>query len=178
MQDEFELTYLLKEFPKNFFEEANGKEILDIYIPSIAERRILRIRKLGDRYEITKKQLVNGTDSSHQTENTISLTREEFEELAVAKGKRVRKIRYYFTEDNVNYEVDVFQDELKGLVLVDVEFKSNEEKSTFVPPHWVLADVTQEEFIAGGALSDSTYTDIEKELSRYNYISIQIALSM
>lgn len=174
MQNEFELTYLLKEFPKNFFEEANGKEILDIYIPSVAKQRILRIRKLGDRYEITKKQLVNGTDSSHQTENTIPLTKEEFEELAVVKGKRVRKIRYYFIEDNVNYEIDVFQDELKGLVLVDVEFISNEEKNKSRAPHWVLADVTQEKFVAGGALSDSTYTDIEKELSRYSYQKISI----
>ncbi len=168
MQDEFELTYLVKEVPAGVFASPN-KEILDIYIPATADHAILRIRKSGDKYEITKKVPAHGTDSSHQIENTIPLTEDEFGDLAQLSGKRVRKLRYYYNEAGTEYEIDVFQDRLTSLVLADVEFSSNEDKAKFVPPTWVLADVTQEKFVAGGMLCGKSYTDIESELASYNY---------
>ena len=66
-------------------------------------------------------------------------------------------------------EIDVFADELKGLVLIDFEFSTENEKSTFKIPDIALADVTQEEFIAGGLLAGKTYNDISSELKRFNY---------
>lgn len=174
MQEEFELTYLAKNLPINFSIETKSKEILDIYLPASSEHSTLRVRKRGDVYEITKKEPVLGTDSSYQNENTIPLTKDEFDELATLKGKRVRKIRYYFEEEGATYEIDVFQDALEGLVLVDVEFNSNEEKTKFLPPNWVLADVTQENFVAGGVLSGKSYADIESDLSKYRYKQIVI----
>jgi len=171
MQEEFELTYLMREMPKGVL-ESEFKEILDIYLPASSDHAHLRVRKSGEKYEITKKHPVHGTDSSHQIENTIPLTEEEFNELAQLPGKRVRKIRYYYNERGVDYEIDVLQDGLKGLVLVDVEFSSNEQKTKFTPPAWILVDVTQEKFIAGGMLCGKVYSDIESELNRYNYIRI------
>lgn len=175
MTEEFELTYLAKKFPPEFSFGRNSKEILDIYAPASADHATLRMRKCGDKYEITKKEPVSGSDSSHQIENTIPLTKEEFTDLGTVQGKRVRKIRHYYEEGGVLYEIDVFQDALTGLVLVDVEFKSNEEKSVFVPPAWVLADVTQEKFVAGGMLCGKSYSDIESDLARYGYIPISEA---
>lgn len=87
-------------------------------------------------------------------------------------GKRVRKIRYYYNENGQPYEVDIFKDNLDGLVLVDVEFGSKEEKSKFSVPDWFLAEVTQEEFIAGGMLCGKKYSDIEKGLEKFNYKKI------
>ena len=168
MSEEFELTYLAKSLPETLF-LSPAKEILDIYIPASADHAILRIRKRGDSYEITKKQPVQENDSSHQIENTILLTKDEFDELSCIEGKRVRKVRYQYSEANSEYEVDVFQDDLKGLVLVDVEFNSPQEKSAFTPPVWLLADVTQEEFIAGGVLCGKKYSDLEDELSTHGY---------
>lgn len=171
MQEEFELTYLVKELPADV-PASPCKEILDIYLPRASEHPILRLRKSGDKYEMTKKQPVSGTDSSHQTENTIPLTEAEFTELSTLSGKRVRKIRYYYSEKGINYEVDVFQDELHGLIVVDVEFSSNEEKALFTPPDWVLADVTQEKFIAGGMVCGKSYSDIELHLDKFEYQKI------
>lgn len=172
MQEEFELTFLIKNFPEDFSIKLPSKEILDIYIPKESEHATLRIRKNGDSYEMTKKEPVSGTDSSHQTENTIPLTKQEFDDLANLPGKRLRKIRYYYSEDGTNYEIDVFKDELEGLVVVDIEFSSNEEKSEFNNPSWVLADVTQDKFIAGGVLCGKSYSDIEPELESRNYQKI------
>lgn len=174
MQEEFELTFLAKELPEGFSQNLPSKEILDIYIPKGVEHAILRIRKNGDSYEITKKQPVSGTDSSHQTENTIPLSKEEFDDLSELPGKRLRKIRYYYSENGTEYEIDIFKDQLEGLVVVDVEFSSNEEKAKFSAPEWVLADVTQDKFIAGGMLCGRSYADIQHELDSRNYKKIII----
>lgn len=172
MQDEFELTYLVKNLPENFSIEHESKEILDVYIPASAEHALLRLRKRGEIYEITKKVLASGTDSSHQIEYTIPLSEVEFDALRTVEGKKVRKIRHYYCEDGITYEIDVFQDALTGLVLVDVEFTSNETKNTFIPPLWFGSDVTQEKFVAGGVLCGKAYEDIEVELSTFGYNKI------
>ncbi len=175
MQDEFELTYLVKNLPEDFGRSHETREILDVYIPESSEHALLRLRKRGDVLEMTKKVLASGPDSSHQIEYTIPLLQEEFDALVKVEGKKVQKIRHYYIENGIMYEIDVFQGELNGLVLVDVEFKSHKEKSTFVPPVWFGADVTQETFVAGGVLCGKAYKDIEVELSTFGYNKIHHA---
>jgi len=167
---ELELTYLAKSIPEGVKE---GKEMLDIYIPKSAHHPILRIRKNGDKYEMTKKSPVKDGDSSVQKEHTILLTKEEFKELSQLEGKRVSKTRYIYNHNGRNAEIDVFHGELKGLVLVDFEFDSEEEKENFEIPDFCLAEVTQEKFLAGGMLCGKNYGDIEKNLERYGYKRLQ-----
>ena len=168
MQDEFERTFLVASIPEGLH-SCESKEILDIYLPHISDHPQLRIRKSGDRYDITKKQPAVEGDASHQIEQTIPLTKEEFAELSTLPGKRVHKLRYYYQEDGVAYEVDVFKDMLEGLILADVEFSSYEAMQNFTPAKWLLADVTQEKFIAGGMLCGKSYEDIEEDLAKYSY---------
>ena len=165
---EYERTYLAKYIPKDI-QSCKQKEISDMYIPATQEHPTLRIRKNGDTYEMTKKEPVRGTDSSMQEEQTIELTKEEFEVLARVPGKRVHKVRYYSKKGSERIEIDIFQGHLKGLVLVDVEFLSEEEKDKSAMPEFCLADVTQEKEVAGGMLCGKSYSDIEKFLKRYGY---------
>jgi len=169
--EEFELTYLAKELPADL-RDYPSKEVIDIYVPASTEHPVLRIRKFGSVHEITKKQPIKGGDSSHQLETTIPLTPEEFSTLSQVKGKKVSKTRYYYQRANTVFEFDIFRDALLGLVLVDVEFKSQEEKSVFVMPEFCLADVTQEKLTAGGMLCGKSYGDIEKDLEKFGYQKI------
>lgn len=166
--EELELTYLAKSLPTGL-KSAKQKEMLDIYLPSTSAHPTLRIRKNGDKHEMTKKEPIVEGDSSRQLENTIPLHPDEFAELSQLPGKRVQKTRYLYSEDGVNYEVDVFGGDLTGLVLVDVEFDSVEKKSKFTKPDWCLVEVTQEKFVAGGMLCDKKYSDIEGDLERFDY---------
>lgn len=168
MEIELERTFLLKKFPVDLG-TLRSIEVFDIYFPQAEEHPILRIRKKGDKYEITKKHPVEGVDSSRQSEETIPLSKEEWLEIAELKGKRVRKNRYYYPIGADVAEIDVFQDDLKGLVLVDVEFKEVDRKNNFVMPDFCLADVTQDKFTARGILAGKKYSDIEMELEKYNY---------
>jgi CYTH domain-containing protein len=166
--EELELTYLLK-YPPEGLKNSPSKELLDIYISPV-----LRIRKAGNKMELTKKVPIMEGDASRHMETTLSLSDEEYIELSQLPGKRVRKIRYSYEQSGTDFEIDVFQDGLKGLVLVDIEFDSVEKKDAFRIPDFCLVDITQEKFIAGGMLCGKTYTDIEKDLKRFGYQSVFI----
>jgi adenylate cyclase len=56
-----------------------------------------------------------------------------------------------------------------------VEFASLDEKARFVPPAWLGADVTQEEFVAGGMLCGKGYEDVAGELARFGYVPIGVS---
>ncbi len=166
--EELELTYLAKILPSGL-KDVEKKEMLDIYIPASSDHPTLRIRKNGDKHEITKKQPIVDGDASRQLETTIKLTPAEFADLSQLPGKRVQKTRYLYPENNVNYEIDVFGGDLSGLVLVDVEFATVQEKANFTAPEWCLAEVTQETFLAGGMLCGKKYAEIEQNLAKFGY---------
>lgn len=169
---ELELTFLAKELPREI-KTVKPTHIIDIYIPDMPEHSHLRLRQKGNNYEITKKLPVAEGDASEQIEQTIPLTEEEFTTLSTCSKKKVIKDRYRMIIEGKIAEIDVFADELKGLVLIDFEFSTENEKSTFKIPDIALADVTQEEFIAGGLLAGKTYNDIAPELERFNYQPIK-----
>lgn len=165
---ELEKTYLAKFIPKDL-RNCKKREIIDTYIPKSKAHPTLRIRKDGNKFEITKKEPIDSSDSSVQKEDMIPLSAAEFESLSKINGKKSSKTRHYYPFKNKIAEIDVFHGKLEGLVLVDFEFKTKEEKQSFEKPDFCLVDVTQEEFIAGGMLCGKTYKDIEKRLESFGY---------
>ena len=166
---EFELTFLARALPEGL---ANwpSMRLTDVYVPAnpVMHPR-LRLRQKGEAYEITKKVPLNSADASAHTEITIPLSPDEYRDLAGLNGRRVEKIRYSGLIDGNPAEVDVFVGALQGLVLIDFEFSDREQLEKFVVPRICLADVTQEEFIAGGMLSGKGFADIESRLRDFGY---------
>ncbi len=170
---ELEKTYLAKYIPINL-RSCRSKEIIDIYIPESSVHPSLRLRKNGSHFEMTKKEPAKEGDASHMIEQTIVLTEEEFNDLAKVDGKKVHKIRHYYDCNGRTAEIDVFQGALKGLVLVDFEFDTFEDKDSFDMPEFCLADVTQELFVAGGMICGKCYEDIEDDLARFGYKKLSV----
>jgi CYTH domain-containing protein len=165
---ELERTFLARYIPQGI-QSFDCKEIIDIYIPKAARHPVLRLRKSGDRYEMTKKEPIKEGDASHMNEQTITLTREEFDALKRVRGKMVHKFRYIYPFGANKAEIDVFQENLEGLVIIDFEFNSMEEKDSFKMPEFCLAEVTQDEALAGGMLCGKSYSNIESALKKYGY---------
>lgn len=165
--EEIELTFLPKKLPN--LSGCESKEILDIYLPSSTRHPHLRIRKSGEKYEITDKQPIVEGDASYQLESTVKIDKDIFAELSQVPGKRILKTRYFYKEGAHTYEIDVFGGDLAGLVVVEIEFSSLQEKSDFNAPDWLLVEITQEEFIAGGMLCGKKYTDIADRLASFGY---------
>lgn len=168
---ELERTFLVKFLPADL-QSNPSKEIVDCYIPESDPHPGLRLRKLGEKYELTKKRPVTAGDSSTQIEETIMLNESEFKAIKSLPAKQSRKIRYYVQHKNGKAEIDVFQDNLAGLVLADFEFTSQEEKAGFKMPDFCLVEVTQEDFLAGGRLAGRSYPDIESKLLKFGYKKI------
>jgi CYTH domain-containing protein len=165
---EREKTYLLKQLPAGLA-DCQSEIISDAYIPASTRHPILRLRRRGERYELTKKEPVEGNDSSRQMEHTIRLTSEEAAAFSDVKAKRATKRRYYCTVDGHQAELDLYQDELAGLAILDFEFESDEAMAALAMPDICLADVTQEAVFAGGVLAGKTYADLEPILAKYQY---------
>jgi CYTH domain-containing protein len=165
---ELERTFLAKYLPQGI-EIFDCKEIIDIYIPKGSRHPVLRLRKNGEKYEMTKKEPVREGDASNMNEQTITLAREEFDALKRIRGKIVHKFRYIYPFGPHTAEIDVFQEELEGLVIVDFEFNSLEEKDAFKMPAFCLAEITQDEALAGGMLCGKSYEEIGPVLEKYGY---------
>ena len=165
---ELERTFLLKRIPDGLL-KCKSMEISDLFIPKGSRHPVIRIRKNGDSLEMTKKSPLASNDSSRQNEQTIILSKEEYDALMKLEGKGFRKIRYYYNFNGREAQIDVYQDALKGLMIADFEFDSEEEKNSFEMPGFCLSDVTQEEFLAGGMLCGKRYSDIEQKLKEFGY---------
>jgi CYTH domain-containing protein len=129
------------------------------------KRNPLRIRQKGKKFELTKKFDIASYDESVKEEINVLVSKEEFKKLWPLTVKSLEKIRYYFPLKNgLLAEMDVYQKELKGLVVVEVEFKSVEQMNSFVPPKWFDRDVTLEHWSGNAYLAGKNFKDIKKYL--------------
>ena len=170
---ELERTFLAGRLPEGLA-DCPSHEMVDIYFPATVEHPVLRLRKKGDRMVLTKKTTIEEGDRSRFLEQTIELSEGEYTALSRLWGKRLAKVRYDYDYNGRKAEVDVFQDALEGLVLVDFEFNSVEEKEAFEKPEFCLAEVTHEEFIAGGMLCGKSYADIKDDLEKFAYEALKL----
>jgi adenylate cyclase len=88
-------------------------------------------------------QTIKSDGSLTRTEVEIEISKEQFDSLwGATEDKRVEKIRYEIPLEEHTIELDVYDGELKGLVIAEVEFVSVEESARFVPPDWFDKEVT------------------------------------
>ncbi len=101
---------------------------------------VIRIRQDNDRYELTYKS----EGLMARQEYNLPLTREAYEHLLTKiDGRLIQKKRYLVPlENHLTAELDVFEGDLAPLLLVEVEFSSEEEASSFTPPSWFGEEVT------------------------------------
>lgn len=171
---EREYTFLINSLPADI-DKFPSKIIEDNYIPANADHPVIRIRRNGEKYVITKKYPENSSDelngdSSRMVEHTIELSLDEYKSLNLLPGKRFKKRRFNYEINGYNAEVDIYLGDLSGLVVIDFEFESDEAMATFQKPDFVGSDVTQDSLVAGGMLCGKSYADIAKQLlSKYNY---------
>jgi len=173
---ELEKSYLAKAIPQGL-ENCPSKEIIDIYIPKSKGHAAIRIRKNGDSYVITKKTVLSKNSFHKSKEQTIEIDEEEFEILSQTPGKKIHKVRHLYNHNGFTAEVDIFQGPLKGLVMIDFEFKTQEELNNFVKPEFCLVDVRGDSILghifAGGVLCGKSYSDIQEELEKCNYKKLE-----
>lgn len=144
--------------------EKYSKVFRDLYI----HHTHLRLRTLADSatgrefIKLTKKL---ASDSPYvQMVGSIPLSPMEYEFISGLPGKWINKVRHYhFHRGNV-FSIDVFQDELEGLVLCEVEAGSLDELMRVAVPDYAMLDVTQDPFFTGGNLSRTSREELARKL--------------
>ena len=111
---------------------------------------VVRIRKEDDHYYMTYKAL----GFLEREEYNLPLTAESYDHLlAKADGSIIRKKRYLLPYLSYTIELDVFEGDLAGLLLAEVEFADTDKAAAFIPPDWFGRDVTYEECYHNNHLS-------------------------
>lgn len=80
-----------------------------------------------------------------RTEIEFPLTAKQFADAwQHTEGRRIDKTRYRLPIDDLVAELDVYHDDHQGLIVVEVEFESEDEADQFDPPVWFGRDVTDD----------------------------------
>lgn len=133
---EIERKYLIKTLPDN----------LDSFACRILEQGylntcpVVRIRRDNDKYELTYKS----AGLMSREEYNLPLDQQSYEHLLTKiDGRLIQKKRYMIPLDSeLTAELDIFEGSLAPLMLIEVEFPTEEAANTFVPPQWFGEDVT------------------------------------
>ncbi len=143
---EIERKFLIKELPENL-EQYEKRHLEQGYL---CTGPVVRIRKDNDRYELTYK---SGGMMVRQEYN-LPLDESSYEHLKTKiDGRLISKTRYMIPYSIYTIELDVFENDLAPLLLAEVEFPSEEEANTFVPPAWFGEDVTFSKLYHNSVLS-------------------------
>lgn len=133
---EIERKYLVKTLPENL-DQYPCKHIEQGYLNTDP---VVRIRRAGDKYTLTYK----GSGLMVREEYNLPLNAESFVHLKEKiDGILITKRRFLIPyAEKYTIELDIFEGELAPLQLAEVEFESEEEANTFIPPEWFGEDVT------------------------------------
>lgn len=136
----------MKEIERKFLvkgpvpEGLAGEPIRQGYITAATDSAEVRLRRKGRACFLT----VKSEGGLVRDEYEIAIGAAEFETLwPLTEGRRVEKTRYTGQlADGLEFELDIFEGHLAPLMLVEVEFPSEEVAHGFAPPDWFGEDVT------------------------------------
>ena len=134
---EIERKYLVNHVPADYM-EFPCHAIEQAYL---CTSPVVRIRREDDSYYLTYK----GKGLMTREEYNLPLTEKAYAHLLKkADGKILSKRRYLIPipETSLTIELDIFSGDYEGLVLAEVEFQTEEDANSFVPPSWFTRDVT------------------------------------
>ena len=149
MSREIERKFILAK-PPAWLEDHPALEIEQGYL-AVSEEVEVRLRLIDKDHLLTVKR---GSGEVRQ-ETEVGLTPSQFEALwPLTTSRRLCKRRHRVPLDGgLCAEVDVYERELGGLVVAEVEFRSGEDSGAFHPPGWMGEEVTGDGRYANQALA-------------------------
>jgi CYTH domain-containing protein len=144
-----------------------GKKMRQAVILAEPDRSI-RVRLIdGKKARLTLK-IDRNRISRHEFEYEIPMS-DAREMLRLANGSAIIKTRYEVPHKGFVWEVDVYEGAFEGLVVAEVEMKSERDKPPL--PHWVGVEVSDDRrfsnrAIAEGSLGQDWKHLVQEKLSR------------
>lgn len=136
---EVERKFLVPEPPD--LDGTKSDEIVQGYL-AVGSDGEVRLRRKGEGLVLTAKR---GSGIARD-EAEIQLDTVEFELLwPLTEGRRLRKRRHLIPHGDREIELDVYEGDLEGLLVAEIEFRSEDDARAFEPPAWIGEEVTGDE---------------------------------
>jgi CYTH domain-containing protein/CHAD domain-containing protein len=149
--DEVERKFVVSAVPE-WLDRCPATRIEQGYL-AISEDSEVRLRRRGPDLTLTVKR----GHGEVRVEREVAIDSEQFARLWPAtEGLRLVKRRHLVElsgDDGLCAEVDVYEGELEGLVVAEIEFDGEEESRGFEPSAWIGAEVTGDERYANQTLA-------------------------
>ncbi|MFL6373102.1 MAG: hypothetical protein ACJ73D_00400 [Pyrinomonadaceae bacterium] len=94
----------------------------------------------------------------------IELSRDETSLLEALPARTITKRRYYFHRRDDIFSIDVFEEDLAGLVICEFEAESIDALMAVEPPDFLTVEVTNDIFFTGGSLCRITASELKEKL--------------
>ena len=161
-----ERRMLLRELPHGLRLLDAHTQITDNYITNTRLRlRKVRVPSTNEwTLSLTQKHAPAPPNFSRSLVTDVYLNQLEYETLSVFEANEIRKNRYPFEHEGRRYTIDVFLGALRGLILAETRFDTDEELDAFHLPGFAVADVSFDEMFTGARLVELTAEDIRREL--------------
>ncbi len=140
---EIERKWLVLERPEAELGDVPADRIAQGYLTVGGEGEPeVRVRRRNERTLLTVKSAGGLT----RVEEEIEIDERTFDSLwPLTEGRRVEKTRHLIAHGGATIELDVYESDLDGLLVAEVEFASEEASRAFDPPPWLGEDVTEDE---------------------------------
>jgi len=162
-QIEHERRFLIRECPD--LSTSTCRLIEDLYV---SESR-LRLRAIthsdGQQREFKLCKKYPSDDPLSGAIVNIYLTANEHAALSHLPSRRIRKRRYHLQYAAAAFSLDVFEDQLIGLILCEAEAASAAGLKLLDFPTWAALEVTYDPFFTGGNLVHISASDLKAKLS-------------
>lgn len=138
--------------PNKWIPTNSSTHIVQFYL---SDTPTVRIRIAGLQAFITIKGPSKGIS---RAEFEYRIPREDAEDMMkLAILPPVEKIRYDVQFDGLNWTVDVFEGKNKGLIIAEIELKSEDQKINL--PDWVTEDVSEDKKYYNSNLAENPFTE-------------------
>ena len=133
---ELERKFLVSD-PPDSLAHCRSQPIDQAYL-TITDQWEFRVRRIGAETVLTIKH----GSGERRTEVEVPIGEDEFQSLRSLSDTAIAKRRHYLEDGEVTIEVDVYEGELEGLIIAEVEFDSEAAAAAFAPPRWLGEEVT------------------------------------
>lgn len=141
MSAEIERKFVLDAPPQDL-DDHPSEPIAQGYV-ALDEDVEVRVRQRGERAFLT----IKAGSGRRRVEQELEIEQARFDALwPLTDGRRVVKRRYLVPagDDELTFEIDVYEDALAGLVVAEVEFPDDAAADTFAMPDWLGREVTDD----------------------------------
>ncbi len=154
---EIERKFLVTRFPQIELDRVpiRSVSIRQGYLTRETDSIDLRLRQMGADYFMTLKSDGKSDGGLSRMEYEFPIDENRFDDLwPLTAGRRVEKTRHIGKlPDGNQFELDIFAEPLAPLMMVEVEFSSEDAARAFTPPAWFGREVTQDRRYRNKALA-------------------------